>query len=112
MRSIFAVLLALLAGAAFAQPPAQPLPPLSFDAPAGFTGGGQEVATFSAAEGDLAVHVYPFRRMGPGEFQARFRETLLREFVAANLREKAAGAAQIQPFGVEGADAALVGRFT
>ena len=48
----------------------------------------------------------------PGNFQARFRETLLREFVAANQREKPPGAPLIQPLGVEGAEAALIGRFT
>ena len=92
---------------------AQSLPPLNFDAPAGFSGGGEEVATFTAPERDLKIHIYPFRRLGPGDFQARFRETLLREFVAANLREgKLAAPPRIEAFNVEGAEAALVGRFT
>jgi hypothetical protein len=92
---------------------AQGLPPLNFDAPAGFSGGGEEVATFTAPERDLVIHIYPFRRLGPGDFQARFRETLLREFVAANLREgKLAAPPRIEAFNVEGAEAALVGRFT
>jgi len=92
---------------------AQSLPPLNFDAPAGFSGGGEEVATFTAPERDLEIHIYPFRRLGPGDFQARFRETLLREFVAANLREgKLAAPPRIEAFNVEGAEAALVGRFT
>lgn len=91
---------------------AQPLPPLNFDAPAGFTGGGEEVATFTAPERDLVIHIYPFRRLGPGDFQARFRETLLREFIAANLREgKLAAPPRIEAFNVEGAEAALVGKF-
>ena len=105
---ILAALLSLLTSAALAQS----LPPLNFDAPAGFSGGGEEVATFTSPEGDLVIHVYPFRRLGPGDFQARFRETLLREFVAANLREgKLAAAPQIEAFNVEGAEAALVGKF-
>jgi hypothetical protein len=93
---------------------AQDLPPLNFDAPTGFSGAvGEEVAVFTAPEGDLLIHVYPFRRLGTGEFQARFRETLLREFVAAGLREgKAATPPQIAAVSVEGAEAALVGRFT
>jgi len=91
---------------------AQSLPPLNFDAPPGFSGGGEEVATFSTPERDLVIHIYPFRRLGPGDFQARFRENLLREFVAANLREgKLAGAPQIEASNVEGAEAALTGKF-
>ena len=70
-------LLAFFSGSVFAQN----LPPLNFDAPPGFSGGGEEVATFSAPEQDLVIHIYPFRRLGPGDFQARFRENLLREFV-------------------------------
>src|SRR5258707_4437389 len=91
---------------------AQSLPPLNFDAPPGFSGGGEEVATFSTPERDLVIHIYPFRRLGPGDFQARFRDNLLREFVAANLREgKLAGAPQIEASKVEGAEAALTGKF-
>jgi hypothetical protein len=91
---------------------AQSLPPLNFDAPPGFSGGGDEVATFSTPDRDVVIHIYPFRRLGVGDFQARFRETLLREFVAANLREaKPAAAPQIEAVNVEGAEAALIGRF-
>jgi len=91
---------------------AQSLPPLNFDAPAGFSGGGEEVATFSTPERDLVIHIYPFRRLGPGDFQARFRANLLREFIAANLREgKLAAAPQIEASNVEGAEAALTGKF-
>jgi len=92
---------------------AQSLPPLNFDAPAGFSGGGSdEAAVFTSPERDLAIHVYPFRRLGPGEFQARFHETLLREFVAAGEREgKLAAPAKIESFPVEGADASLIGKF-
>src|SRR3954468_10295194 len=98
----------LVAGAALAQA----LPPLNFDAPPGFSGGGDEVATFSVPEGDLVIHIYPFRRLGVGNFKARFRETLLREFVAPSLREgKPAAAPQIEAFNVEGAEAALIGKF-
>jgi len=97
-----------MAGAAFGQT----LPSLYFDAPPGFTGGGVEVATFTSLEGDMVVHVYPFRRLGPGEFQARFRETLLREFVAANLREAKPAALDIEATRVEGADAALIAKFS
>src|SRR3954469_3684166 len=98
----------LVAGAALAQA----LPPLNFDAPPGFSGGGDEVATFSTPDRDVVIHIYPFRRLGVGDFQARFRETLLREFVAANLREaKPAAAPQIEAVNVEGAEAALIGRF-
>src|SRR5262245_56796062 len=92
--------------------PAQTLPSLYFDAPPGFAGSGTEVATFAAPEGDMAIHIYPFRRLGPGEFQARFRETLLREFVAQNLREAKPAAPSIEPATVEGADAAVVAKFT
>jgi len=101
---------ALLAGAAHAQA----LPPLNFDAPTGFSGsGGEEAATFTAPERDLVIHVYPFRRLGIGDFQARFRETLLREFVAPALREgKLAAAPRIEALNVEGAEAALIGKFT
>jgi hypothetical protein len=99
----------LVAGAALAQA----LPPLNFDAPPGFSGGGDEVATFSTPERDVVIHIYPFRRLGVGEFQARFRETLLREFVAPALREaKPTVAPQIEAFNVEGAEAAVIGRFT
>jgi hypothetical protein len=99
----------LFAGAALAQT----LPPLNFDAPAGFSGGGgEEAATFTAPEGDLVIHVYPFRRLGPGEFQARFRETLLRELVAAEDREaKLAATPRIEAFAVEGAEAAALANF-
>jgi hypothetical protein len=101
-------LLAFFSGSVFAQN----LPPLNFDAPPGFSGGGEEVATFSAPERDVVIHIYPFRRLGPGDFQARFRENLLREFVAANLREgKLAAAPQIEASKVEGAEAALTGKF-
>lgn len=92
--------------------PAQTLPSLYFDAPPGFAGSGTEVATFTAPDGDLVVHIYPFRRLGPGEFQARFRETLLREFVAQNLREGRHDAPRIEPASVEGAEAAAVAKFT
>jgi hypothetical protein len=98
--------LCLFAGLA----PAQTLPPLNFDAPPGFSGAGDEVATFSAPERDLVIHVYPFRRLGNGEFQARFRETLLREFVATSQREGKV-APKIEAFNVEGAEAALIARF-
>ena len=103
----------LLLGCLAEQALAQALPPLNFDAPAGFSAaGGEEAATFTAPEGDLVIHIYPFRRLGPGNFQARFRETLLREFVAANQREKPPSTPLIQPLGVEGAEAALIGKFT
>lgn len=106
---ILALALCFFTAAAFAQA----LPPLNFDAPAGFSGaGGEEAATFTAPERDLAIHVYPFRRLGTGEFQARFRETLLREFVAAGQREGKAAAPKIEAFSVEGAEAALIARFT
>jgi hypothetical protein len=110
MKNLIAFVLSwLVAGTALAQA----LPPLNFDAPPGFSGGGEEVATFSTPERDVVIHIYPFRRLGVGEFQARFRETLLREFVAPALREaKPAVAPQIQAFSVEGAEAALIGRFT
>jgi hypothetical protein len=93
---------------------AQALPPLNFDAPSGFSAAGsEEAAAFTAPEGDLVIHVYPFRRLGVGEFQARFRETLLREFVEPALREgKPAAAPQIEAFNVEGAEAAFIGKFT
>lgn len=108
MRKFAFLLLGCLAELALAQA----LPPLNFDAPPGFSGGGDEVATFTAPERDMAIHIYPFRRLGPGDFQARFRQTLLREFVAPGLREKSAGTAQVQPLSVEGAEAALIGKFT
>jgi hypothetical protein len=109
MRTLVFLLLGGLAELALAQA----LPALNFDAPAGFSAaGGEEAATFTAPEGDLVIQIYPFRRLGPGNFQARFRETLLREFVAANQREKPPGAPLIQPLGVEGAEAALIGKFT
>jgi hypothetical protein len=108
MRTFAFLLFTALAGSALAQA----LPPLNFDAPAGFSAaGGEEAATFTAPEGDLVIHIYPFRRLGPGNFQARFRETLLREFVPASQREKPPGAPLIQPLGVEGAEAALIGKF-
>jgi hypothetical protein len=109
MKTLIAFLASgFLAGAALAQA----LPPLNFDAPTGFSGGGEEVATFATAERDLVIHVYPFRRLGPGEFHARFRETLLREFVAPGLREaRLAAPAKIEDFSVEGADASLIGNF-
>ena len=91
---------------------AQALPPLNFDAPAGFSGGGEDGATFTAPEGNVVVHVYPFRRLGPGDFKARFRENLLREFVAADAREgKLAAPARIEDISVEGADASALARF-
>lgn len=109
MRKFAFLLLGCLAELAIAQA----LPPLNFDAPAGFSAaGGEEAATFTAPEGDLVIHIYPFRRLGSGSFQARFRETLLREFVAAHQREKPPGAPLIQPLGVEGAEAALIAKFT
>jgi hypothetical protein len=110
MRKLFLLLATLFATSA----PAQTLPPLNFDAPSGFSGGGSdEAAIFTAPERDLAIHVYPFRRLGPGDFQARFHETLLREFVTAEQREaKLAQPAKIEAFAVEGAEAALLARFT
>ncbi len=109
MKKFAFLLFTAFAGSALAQA----LPPLNFDAPAGFSAaGGEDAATFTAPENDLVIHIYPFRRLGPGNFQARFRETLLREFVAGNQREKPPGAPLIQPLGVEGAEAALIGRFT
>jgi hypothetical protein len=110
MKNLIAFVLTwLVAGAALAQA----LPPLNFDSPPGFSGGGDEVATFSTPERDLVIHIYPFRRLGVGDFQARFRETLLREFVSPALREtKPAAAPQIQAVNVEGAEAALMGKFT
>jgi len=108
MKKFALLLLACLSDFALAQA----LPPLNFDAPAGFSAaGGEEAATFTAPEGDLVIHIYPFRRLGPGNFQARFRETLLREFVPASQREKPPAAPLIQPLGVEGAEAALIGKF-
>jgi len=108
MRKLFLLFTLLLAGPALAQT----LPPLNFDSPPGFTGGGDEVATFTAPEGDLVIHVYPFRRLGPGQFEARFRETLLREFVAPSLREgKLASPPQLEALGIEGAEAAIGGKF-
>ena len=108
MKKFALLLLACLSDFALAQA----LPPLNFDAPAGFSAaGGEESASFTAPEGDLVIHIYPFRRLGPGSFQARFRETLLREFVPASQREKPPGAPLIQPLGVEGAEAALIGKF-
>lgn len=108
MKKFALLLFAAFTGSALAQA----LPPLNFDAPAGFSAaGGEEAATFTAPEGDLVIHIYPFRRLGPGNFQARFRETLLREFVPAGQREKPPGAPLIQPLGVEGAEAALIGKF-
>ncbi|HEY2336878.1 MAG TPA: hypothetical protein VGI18_05870 [Burkholderiales bacterium] len=93
---------------------AQTLPPLNFDAPPGFAGGGSDdAAIFTSPERDLSIHIYPFRRLGPGDFQARFRETLLREFVSAGQREgKLAEPARIETFAVEGAEAAQIARFT
>jgi hypothetical protein len=93
---------------------AQALPPLNFDAPVGFSGkGSEDAAVFTSPEGDLAVHVYPFRRLGPGDFKARFHETLLREFVSAGQREgRLAAPAAIEPFDVEGSEAALLGKFS
>ena len=114
MKTIFRFLSALLfAGAACAQTlPPITLPTIYFDAPPGFSGGGDEVAAFSAPERDLVIYVYPFRRLGPGDFQARFRDNQLREFIAGNLREaKPVAAPQIQAASVEGAEAALTGRF-
>ena len=109
MKSFVFLLFTALTGSALAQA----LPALNFDAPTGFSAaGGEESASFTAPEGDLVIHIYPFRRLGPGNFQARFRETLLREFVAAGQREKPPAAPLIQPLGVEGAEAALIGRFT
>jgi len=107
---VFPIFFAFLAASAAAQT----LPPLNFDAPGGFAGGGSdEAAIFTSPEGDLAVRVYPFRRLGPGDFQARFHETLLREFVAAGEREgKLPAPAVIEPFAVEGADAAALARFS
>jgi len=91
---------------------AQALPPLNFDAPAGYSGGGEDGATFTSPEGGVVVHVYPFRRLGVGDFKARFRENLLREFVAADAREsKLAAPARIEDVGVEGADASALARF-
>jgi hypothetical protein len=108
MKKFAFLLFTAFAGSALAQA----LPPLNFDAPAGFSAaGGEDAATFTAPEGDLVIHIYPFRRLGPGNFQARFRETLLREFVPAGQREKPPGAPLIQPLGVEGAEAALIGKF-
>jgi hypothetical protein len=106
----FLTVLLLAAGSAFAQT----LPPLNFDAPQGFAGGGSDdAAIFTSPERDLAIHIYPFRRLGPGDFRARFRETLLREFVSAGQREgKLAQPARIETFAVEGADAAEIARFT
>src|SRR5688572_10056733 len=114
MKTILLLFAAVFfAGAACAQTlPPVTLPPLYFDAPAGFSGGGDEVAAFSAPERDLVIYVYPFRRLGPGDFQARFRDNQLREFIAGSLREaKPAAAPQIQASSVEGAEAALTGRF-
>jgi hypothetical protein len=110
MKNLIALLsTCFLAGTALAQA----LPPLNFDAPTGFSGaGGEEAATFTAPERDLVIHVYPFRRLGIGDFQARFRETLLREFVATGLREGKAAAPRIEAFNVEGAESALIARFT
>jgi hypothetical protein len=109
MRTFVFLLFGAFAGSVLAQA----LPPLNFDAPAGFSAaGGEEAATFTAPEGDLVIHIYPFRRLGPGNFRARFRETLLREFVAASQREKPPGAPLVQPLGVEGAEAALIGKFS
>lgn len=109
MRLLFILAAVLFTGSALAQG----LPPLNFDAPAGFSGGGGEAAAaFTAPEGDLVIRVYPFRRLGPGEFQARFRETLLREFVAAEEREaRLAAAPRIEAFAVEGAEAAALANF-
>ena len=114
MKTILHLLPAFFfAGAAFAQTlPPITLPPLYFDAPPGFSGGGDEVAAFSPPERDLVIYVYPFRRLGPGDFQARFRDNQLREFIAGSLREaKPLAAPQIQAASVEGAEAALSGRF-
>ena len=110
IRFLFAC---LFAGQAFAQTlPPQTLPPLNFDAPGGYSSRVDDVAVFTAPEGDVTIHLYPFRRLGPGDFQARFRETLLREFVAAEQREgKLAAAPRIEAASVEGADAAVIGRF-
>ena len=101
--------LCFLTGTAFAQA----LPPLNFDAPTGFSSRVEDVAIFSAPEGDLTIHMYPFRRLGPGDFQARFRETLLREFVAAEQREgRLPAPAKVEAASVEGAEASLIARFT
>ena len=109
MRLLLILAAFLFTGSALAQN----LPPLNFDAPAGFSGGGgEEAAAFTAPERDLVIRVYPFRRLGPGEFQARFRETLLREFVAAEDREaRLAAAPRIEAFAVEGAEAAALANF-
>jgi hypothetical protein len=91
---------------------AQALPPLNFDAPAGYSGGGEDGATFTSPEGGVVVHVYPFRRLGIGDFKARFRDNLLREFVAADAREsKLAAPARIEDVSVEGAEASGLARF-
>lgn len=111
IRFLFAC---LLAGQALAQTlPPQTLPPLNFDAPGGYSSRVDDVAIFTAPEGDVTILLYPFRRLGPGDFQARFRETLLREFVAPGQREgKLAAPARIDAASVEGADAAFIARFT
>lgn len=114
MKTILRFLSAFFfAGAASAQTlPPITLPTIYFDAPPGLSGGGDEVAAFSTPERDLVIYVYPFRRLGPGDFQARFRDNQLREFIAGNLREaKPATPPQIQPASVEGAEAAVTGRF-
>lgn len=65
--------------------------------------------------GDALINVYPFRRLdgpeGP-QFDARFRRTLLRELLKPDAQEvRVAGAPEIKPVQVPGAQEALFARF-
>jgi hypothetical protein len=100
--------LAFVAGHALAQP----LPALQFEAPKGFTGSlGRDPSAHVSMNGDAMVNVYPFRKLD-GPFAEQFRRTLLRELLKPDAQEvRLAGAPEIKPVQVPGAQEALFARF-
>jgi len=114
MRRITGLFVVATAGLQAGVAIAEPLPVLQLTPPSNWSradASADDPAVYLAPNSEAELDIYRFKRHG-GDFQAQFRQTLLRELVANERREvEVAGTPHIEAVPVRGAEAAMFAIF-